>query len=329
MKKYKVLGIGNAVVDVISQSSDLFLKKMDIEKGIMQLVDRERGELLYNSMDNRKQAPGGSVANTIAGIGSLGLRTGFIGKVGNDELGTFYRSTMEENGTDFVNELFDQSDLPTSRSMIFVSDDGERSMNTYLGISAELGSEDVNLEVASNAEIVFLEGYLFDKDKGKDAFVKLAKECRSAGGLSGIAISDPFCVERHRSDFLSLIKNQLDYVIGNKEEIMALFQTNNFENALSKAADISQLVVCTRSSEGVTAIQDGNRVDFKVKPITPVDATGAGDQFAAGFLYGLAMNSELEVACSMGCICAEEVISHVGPRPEVSMINKFSEMKLI
>ena len=329
MKKYKVLGIGNAVVDVISQSSDLFLKKMDIEKGIMQLVDRERGELLYNSMDNRKQAPGGSVANTIAGIGSLGLRTGFIGKVGNDELGTFYRSTMEENGTDFVNELFDQSDLPTSRSMIFVSDDGERSMNTYLGISAELGPEDVNLEVASSAEIVFLEGYLFDKDKGKDAFVKLAKECRSAGGLSGIAISDPFCVERHRPDFLSLIKNELDYVIGNKEEIMALFQTDNLENALSKAADISQLVVCTRSSEGVTAIQDGNRVDFKVKPITPVDATGAGDQFAAGFLYGLAMNSELEVACSMGCICAEEVISHVGPRPEVSMINKFSEMKLI
>ena len=329
MKKYKVLGIGNAVVDVISQSSDLFLKKMDIEKGIMQLVDRERGELLYNSMDNRKQAPGGSVANTIAGIGSLGLRTGFIGKVGNDELGTFYRSTMEENGTDFVNELFDQSDLPTSRSMIFVSDDGERSMNTYLGISAELGPEDVNLEVASNAEIVFLEGYLFDKDKGKDAFVKLAKECRSAGGLSGIAISDPFCVERHRPDFLSLIKNELDYVIGNKEEIMALFQTDNLENALSKAADISQLVVCTRSSEGVTAIQDGNRVDFKVKPITPVDATGAADQFAAGFLYGLAMNSELEVACSMGCICAEEVISHVGPRPEVSMINKFSEMKLI
>jgi sugar/nucleoside kinase (ribokinase family) len=329
MKKYKVLGIGNAVVDVISQSSDLFLKKMDIEKGIMQLVDRERGELLYNSMDNRKQAPGGSVANTIAGIGSLGLRTGFIGKVGNDQLGTFYRSTMEENGTDFVNELFDQSDLPTSRSMIFVSDDGERSMNTYLGISAELGPEDVNLEVASNAEIVFLEGYLFDKDKGKDAFVKLAKECRSAGGLSGIAISDPFCVERHRPDFLSLIKNELDYVIGNKEEIMALFQTDNLENALSKAADISQLVVCTRSSEGVTAIQDGNRVDFKVKPITPVDATGAGDQFAAGFLYGLAMNSELEVACSMGCICAEEVISHVGPRPEVSMINKFSEMKLI
>ena len=329
MKKYKVLGIGNAVVDVISQSSDLFLKKMDIEKGIMQLVDRERGELLYNSMDNRKQAPGGSVANTIAGIGSLGLRTGFIGKVGNDELGTFYRSTMEENGTDFVNEIFDHSDLPTSRSMIFVSDDGERSMNTYLGISAELGPEDVNLEVASNAEIVFLEGYLFDKDKGKDAFVKLAKECRSAGGLSGIAISDPFCVERHRPDFLSLIKNELDYVIGNKEEIMALFQTDNLENALSKAADISQLVVCTRSSEGVTAIQDGNRVDFKVKPITPVDATGAGDQFAAGFLYGLAMNSELEVACSMGCICAEEVISHVGPRPEVSMINKFSEMKLI
>ena len=191
--------------DNILELAPKALKKMKIEKGIMQLVDRDRGELLYNSMDNRKQAPGGSVANTIAGIGALGLKTGFIGKVGNDELGNFYRNTMEENGTDFVNELIDKSDLPTSRSMIFVSDDGERSMNTYLGISAELGPEDVNLEVAANAEIVFLEGYLFDKDKGKDAFIKLAKECRMAGGLSGIAISDPFCVERHRSDFLSLI----------------------------------------------------------------------------------------------------------------------------
>ena len=329
MKKYNVLGIGNAVVDVICQSSDMFLEKMNIEKGIMQLVDRDRGELLYNSMDNRKQAPGGSVANTIAGIGALGLKTGFIGKVGTDELGVFYRDTMEENGTDFVNNLSDKSELPTSRSMIFVSDDGERSMNTYLGISAELGPEDVNLEVAASADIVFLEGYLFDKDKGKEAFIKLAKECRAAGGLSGIAISDPFCVERHRADFLSLIKNELDYVIGNKEEIMALFETDNFESALSKAVDISPLVVCTRSSEGVTAIQEGNRVDFRVEPVIPVDATGAGDQFAAGFLYGLATQANLETACSMGCLCAEEVIGHIGPRPQVNLLDKFSEMKLI
>ena len=329
MKKYNVLGIGNAVVDVISQSSDMFLEKMNIEKGIMQLVDRDRGELLYNSMDNRKQAPGGSVANTIAGIGALGLKTGFIGKVGTDELGVFYRDTMEENGTDFVNNLSDKSELPTSRSMIFVSDDGERSMNTYLGISAELGPEDVNLEVVASADIVFLEGYLFDKDKGKEAFIKLAKECRAAGGLSGIAISDPFCVERHRADFLSLIKNELDYVIGNKEEIMALFETDNFESALSKAVDISPLVVCTRSSEGVTAIQEGNRVDFRVEPVIPVDATGAGDQFAAGFLYGLATHANLETACSMGCLCAEEVIGHIGPRPQIRLLDKFSEMKLI
>ena len=329
MKKYNVLGIGNAVVDVISQSSDMFLEKMDIEKGIMQLVDRDRGELLYNSMDNRKQAPGGSVANTIAGIGALGLKTGFIGKVGTDELGVFYRDTMEENGTDFVNNLSDKSELPTSRSMIFVSDDGERSMNTYLGISAELGPEDVNLEVAASTDIVFLEGYLFDKDKGKEAFIKLAKECRAAGGLSGIAISDPFCVERHRADFLSLIKNELDYVIGNKEEIMALFETDNFESALSKAVDISPLVVCTRSSEGVTAIQEGNRIDFRVEPVIPVDATGAGDQFAAGFLYGLATDTNLETACSMGCLCAEEVIGHIGPRPQIRLLDKFSEMKLI
>ena len=323
MKKYNVLGIGNAVVDVISQSSDMFLEKMNIEKGIMQLVDRDRGELLYNSMDNRKQAPGGSVANTIAGIGALGLKTGFIGKVGTDELGVFYRDTMEENGTDFVNNLSDKSELPTSRSMIFVSDDGERSMNTYLGISAELGPEDVNLEVAASADIVFLEGYLFDKDKGKEAFIKLAKECRAAGGLSGIAISDPFCVERHRADFLSLIKNELDYVIGNKEEIMALFETDNFESALSKAVDISPLVVCTRSSEGVTAIQEGNRVDFRVEPVIPVDATGAGDSFnaslAVGLAEGLTLHDSVARANYAGAYCATKfgVIDGLPSRPNL------------
>ena len=222
MKKYQVVGIGNAVVDVITQSTDTFLAEMGIAKGIMQLVETQRSEELFSAMDERVQTPGGSVANTIAGIGSLGLATGFIGRVRDDELGHFYADAMTREGIDFVNAPVAGGELPTSRSMIFVSPDGERSMNTYLGISAELGPDDVDESVAAGAEVVFLEGYLFDKDKGKDAFIRTARACRAAGGKAGIAISDPFCVERHRADFVSLIENEMDFGIGNEAEIRSL-----------------------------------------------------------------------------------------------------------
>ena len=251
MKKYKVVGIGNAVVDVISQSSDAFLQRMGIEKGIMQLIEKERAEALYDAMENRVQAAGGAVANTLAGLGALGLETAFVGRVRDDALGRFYAQAMQDGGTDFVNPPVQNAHLPTSRSMIFTSADGERSMNTYLGISSELGPEDVSGSVAQEAEYVFLEGYLFDKDKGKKAFVELSRACRSAGGKAGIAISDPFCVERHRADFLDLIEHELDYVIGNDAEIKSLFETDDLETALAKTAEICELVVCTRGGEGV------------------------------------------------------------------------------
>ena len=190
-KKYQVVGIGNAIVDVLTRADDSFLEHMGIEKGIMQLVERERAEQLYGAMESRVQAPGGSVANTLAGLGNLGLRTGFIGRVHDDALGRFYADAMEKDGSDFVNAPVPGGELPTSRSMIFVSPDGERSMNTYLGISSELGPEDVSEDVSAQAEIIFLEGYLFDKPKGKEAFLRAARTCRKAGGLAGIAISDP------------------------------------------------------------------------------------------------------------------------------------------
>ncbi|MDJ0639098.1 MAG: adenosine kinase, partial [Paracoccaceae bacterium] len=193
---YQVVGIGNAVVDVIAPADDSFLELMGIEKGIMQLVERERGELLYGAMTDRVQAPGGSVANTLAGLGNLGLKTGFIGRVHDDALGQFYARSMKNDHTTFVNAPVPGGELPTSRSMIFVSPDGERSMNTYLGISSELGPEDVADDVAGQAEILFLEGYLYDKDKGKAAFERAAKLCRENGGRAGIALSDPFCVDR-------------------------------------------------------------------------------------------------------------------------------------
>lgn len=319
MKTYDLVGIGNAVVDVISQSDDAFLDNMGIEKGIMQLIEQDRAELLYGAMDNRVQTPGGSVANTIAGAGALGLDTAFIGRVNDDGLGKFYAKAMTDHGIDFVNDPVVDGAVPTSRSMIFVSPDGERSMNTYLGISTGLSSVDVPKEVSGNAKLMFLEGYLFDHDAGKTAFREAARATRAAGGKAGIAISDPFCVDRHRADFLSLIEHDLDFVIGNEAEIQSLFENDHLDDALMLTAGICPLVVCTRSGDGVSVMEGTQRTDVPVEKITPVDATGAGDQFAAGFLFGMATGRDLETCARMGNVCAREVISHIGPRPETSV----------
>ncbi|MEN9408453.1 MAG: hypothetical protein RL216_427 [Pseudomonadota bacterium] len=327
MKTYDVVGIGNAIVDVFNQADDSFIEMMGIEKGIMQLVERERGELLYAAMKDRVQAPGGSVANTIAGLGNLGLRTAFIGRVHDDALGRFYAGSMAESGTAFPNPPVAGGELPTSRSMIFVSPDGERSMNTYLGISSELGPEDVSDAVAGEAVLLFLEGYLYDKPKGKQAFERAAKLCRDAGGKAGIALSDPFCVDRHRDDFRRLVK-ELDYVIGNEHEWSSLYQTD-LSSALEQAAADAGVVVCTRSGEEVILVRGDETATVPVNRVVPVDATGAGDQFAAGFLYGLATGQALATCGRMGCVAAAEVISHFGARPETDLKALFRKEGLI
>ena len=326
-KTYQVVGIGNAIVDVLTQSDDSFLELMGIQKGVMQLVERNRGEMLYGAMLNRTQAPGGSVANTLAGLGNLGLSTGFIGRVHDDALGQFYANEMARGGTDFVNAPVPGGELPTSRSMIFVSPDGERSMNTYLGISSELGPEDVADDVAGQAEILFLEGYLYDKPKGKQAFERASKLCRDNGGKAGIALSDPFCVDRHRDDFRRLVR-ELDYVIGNEHEWESLYQTD-LSAALEQAASESGLVVCTRSGHDVVLVRGEEEAVVPVNRVVPVDATGAGDQFAAGFLYGFATGQSLATCGRMGCVAAAEVISHFGARPEADLKELFRESGLI
>jgi sugar/nucleoside kinase (ribokinase family) len=320
MKTYQLVGIGNAVVDVITQADDACLTRMGVEKGIMQLVEQDRSETLFAAMTDRVQAPGGSVANAIAGAGALGLDCAFIGRVRDDDLGRFYADAMNEDGVDFVNPPVAGGELPTSRSMIFVSPDGERSMNTYLGISAELGSDDVPNEVAGRTGLMFLEGYLFDKPKGKTAFLEAARDCHGGGGRVGISLSDPFCVDRHRTDFLSLIEHQMDFVIGNEEEIQSLFQSDHLDDALMLTAALCPLVVCTRSGNGVTVMEGTTRTDVPVDRLVPVDTTGAGDQFAAGFLFGLATGRDMATCARIGTICAAEVIGHVGPRPEADML---------
>lgn len=327
MTNYQAVGIGNAIVDVICQSDDGFLSTHGIDKGVMQLIEGDRAEYLYGQMQNRTQMPGGSVANTIAGLGAMGLSTAFIGRVRDDELGHYYAASMAEAGTDFVNPPV-AGDLPTSRSMIFVSPDGERSMNTYLGISTELDQDDVSDAVAGAAELLFLEGYLYDKPKGKEAFLAASRACRAGGGKAGISLSDPFCVDRHRDDFRVLVR-ELDYVFGNEHEWKSLYQTEDLGAALEQAASDSGLVVCTRSGHDVAIVQGTESASVPVQEVVPVDATGAGDQFAAGFLYGVATGAPLAVSGRMGCIAAAEVISHYGARPERDVKEMFRAEGLI
>ena len=328
-KTYQVVGIGNAVSDVISTASDSFLDHMGIEKGIMQLIERERAEVLYGAMDSRTETPGGSVANSIAGLGMLGLKTAFIGRVADDTLGQTYAASMASEGTDFPNPPVQDAPLPTSRSMIFVSPDGERSMNTYLGISSEVSPEDVPLAVTADCDVLLLEGYLFDKAPGKAAFYAAADSARGAGGSAGISLSDPFCVDRHRADFRKLIAGPLDYMIGNEAELLSLYETSDLDSALEAAAGECALVVCTRSGDGVAIRKGADRVDVSVQEVTPVDATGAGDQFAAGFLFGMVQGRDLATCGAMGCAAAGEVISHIGPRPEASLLEIFKAKTLL
>ena len=329
MSNYNVIGIGNAIVDVISHGEDTFLDHMGIEKGIMQLVERDRAEVLYGAMQDRVETPGGSVANTIAGLGSLGLSTAFIGKVKDDALGRFYAKGMEDAGTAFPNPPVAKAEAPTSRSMIFVSPDGERSMNTYLGAGADLAEHDVPAGVFEGGQVLFLEGYLFDKPHGKTAFAEAARQMRANGGKAGITLSDPFCADRHRADFQNLISKDMDFVIGNEAEWTTLYETADLSTALAQASAHCETVICTRSGDPVLLIQGDTQIEVPVTRVVPVDATGAGDQFAAGFLYGYVTGQSLETSGRMGVMAAAEVIGHIGPRPKADMKTKFQEAELI
>ncbi|MGR3541235.1 MAG: adenosine kinase [Hasllibacter sp.] len=323
-----VIGIGNAVMDVIATCDEAFLDHMSIDKGIMQLVERERAERLFAAMDGRTEAPGGSVGNTIAGLGALGLPTAFVGRVARDGVGRRYAASIEAAGTAFPNEPV-ETGLPSSRSMIFVTPDGERSMNTYLGASADLGPADVDLDLMGRASLLLLEGYLFDKDPGKAAFRAAAEACAAGGGRAGITLSDPFCVDRHRADFRALLDGPMNFAIGNREEWTALYQTDDLDAALAQATSACPVVACTGSGDPVTVFMDGRRAQVPVERVVPVDATGAGDQFAAGFLYGLATGGDAAICGRMGVACAAEVIGHVGPRPETRLLDRFHALGLV
>ena len=323
-----VIGIGNAIVDVFGQADDSFLDLMGIEKGIMQLIERERAELLYAAMREPRQVPGGSVANTMAGLGNLGLRTAFIGRVNDDALGRFYAAALAARGLGLPQPARPGGGLPTSRSMIFVAP-RRRAVHEHLPRHLLRARRPRTCPKAWRAAPTSCSSRATSTTSpaARQAFEAAARLTHQGGGQAGIALSDPFCVDRHRADFRRLVRD-LDYVIGNQHEWESLYQTD-LDSALEQAARDCGLVVCTRSGEEVDPDPGRGAVTVPVRRVVPVDATGAGDLFAAGFLYGLATGQGLEVAGRMGCVAAAEVISHFGARPEADLRALFREAGLL
>lgn len=328
--RYDVVGIGNAIVDIIGQCDDDFLERHGCPKGHMRLVDAEMVDRFYAEMGPAVEVSGGSVANTMVGIASLGGRAGFIGKVAEDQFGQIFAHDIRAAGVHYETAA-SSSGIPTARCLILVTPDGERTMNTYLGVSPHLNRGEVNAEVIRAAGIVFLEGYLFDRPEAKDAFRQAADIAAGAGRKVALSLSDSFCVDRHREEFLSLVKNSVDILIANEGEITSLYQVRTFEEAMDLARADTQLAVLTRSAKGsVIAAHGQEPIEIQATRFDSVlDVTGAGDLYAAGFLYGLATGRDLGTAGRLGGLAAAEVISHFGARPQQSLAALARAHKLI
>ncbi len=314
-----VLGIGNAIVDVLSRTEDAFLEARGIAKGAMQLIDEAQAATLYSEMGPGVEMSGGSAANTIAGLASFGGRGAFVGKVRDDQLGDVFAHDIRSIGVEFQTGAA-TAGASTARCLVLVTPDGERTLNTFLGASTGLGPDDVDEDQVAGASITYLEGYLWDPPEAKEAFLKAARTARKAGRDVALTLSDPFCVERHRDEFLELVRNEVNIVFANEAEIMSLYQVDNFDDALQAAKADCGLAALTRSAAGCV-IADGDEVHVvdAVKVDRVVDTTGAGDLFAAGFLFGLTRGKPLAACGQLGSLAASEVISHVGARPETSL----------
>ena len=314
-----VVGIGNAIVDVISHCEEADLARLQLNRGAMTLIDAERADWLYAHMGPALECSGGSACNTIAGIAALGGKAGYIGKVKADQLGSVFSHDITAAGAAFsCSPAMDGP--PTARCLIFVTPDGERTMNTYLGACVDLGPEDVDTSLIARAEVTYMEGYLWDKEAAKNAFLKAARAAHSAGKQVALSLSDPFCVDRHRDSFLDLIAGHIDILFANEEEIKALYRTATFEAALDEVRGHCKIAAITRGPRGSVVLQGDATHDIAVPPVAHVvDTTGAGDLFAAGFLYGYTRGKPVELCARIGSACAAEIISHIGARPEADL----------
>ena len=329
-KRFDVVGIGNAIVDVLGRVPDAFLEENGVEKGVMQLIDTARAAELYGRMGPAREISGGSVANTIAGLGMLGSRAAFVGKVRDDQLGEIFAHDIRALGVHYETPMApaDGGEEETGRCMVLVTPDGERSMNTYLGVSAALGPDDIDEGMMREAAWLYLEGYRFDGFDSQEAFRKAIAAVRGAGGKVSITLSDPFCIERHRSAFRQLVKGEVDLLFANEHELVSLYEAPDLEAAMEMARAEVELAAVTVGPAGAWILSGERKVHAPAAPMKRVDATGAGDLFAAGFLHGLTRGRDLLICGTMGCVAAGEVISHIGARPEEDLRELFARFGL-
>jgi len=319
--RFDVVGIGNAIVDVLSHESDEFLTRHAMTKGTMALIDADAADKLYDDMGSGIECSGGSAANTIAGLASLGGRGAFIGKVKDDTLGKVFHHDIEAIGVHFPTDAASDG-ASTARCLIHVTPDAERTMNTFLGACVELGPNDVDEDVIRASKVTYLEGYLWDKEDAKAAFVKAAELAHTAGREVSLSLSDPFCVDRHRDSFLDLVEGHVDILFANEDEIKALYQVDDFDAALQHVRGHCKIAALTRSAKGSVVISGDDVHIVDCDPVDHVaDTTGAGDAYAAGFLFGYTNGhaDDLAHCARLGGIAAAEIISHFGARPETPL----------
>jgi sugar/nucleoside kinase (ribokinase family) len=317
--RYDVVGIGNALVDVIAHAGDQFLEEHGLVKGSMELVATERAVELYRALGTAVEMSGGSAANTMCGVASLGGRAAYIGKVSDDDLGNVFGHDLNALGVSFRRGAPD-ADTPTGRCIIVVTPDAQRTMNTYLGVSSLLCADDLDEAAIADGAVLYMEGYLFDRDDAKKAFRRAAGVAHTAGRKVSLTLSDSFCVDRHRQDFAALVRDEVDVLFGNDEELCSLYELESLDDAIARVRAECELAAITAGKDGSYIVTADEVVRVPAEPVARVlDTTGAGDLYAAGFLYGYTRRLPLEQCGRIASIAAAEVISHVGPRPLVEL----------
>jgi sugar/nucleoside kinase (ribokinase family) len=323
-----VVGIGNAIVDVIAHAEEPFLAAQGFAKGSMNLIDSARAESLYAEMGPAIESSGGSAGNTMAGIASLGGSGAYIGKVRDDQLGAVFRHDITAIGVRYDTPAA-TSGPTTARCLIMVTPDGQRTMGTYLGACVELGPDEIEAALIASAQVTYLEGYLFDPPQAQAAFRRAAAIAHRAGRRVALSLSDPFCVGRHRAAFRELVQGEVDILFANEAEICSLYQTDDFAAAKAVRGHVA-IAALTRSEQGSVVLTDGEEHAVAAAPVARVvDTTGAGDLYAAGFLFGLTRGLPLPTCGKIGSLCAAEIISHVGARPEVALKGLVEAARLV
>jgi sugar/nucleoside kinase (ribokinase family) len=317
--RFDVVGIGNAIVDVLAHADEKFLAQLGLTKGAMTLIDADRAATLYDNMSPAVECSGGSAANTIACLASLGGQGAFIGKVHDDQLGKIFRHDIRSLGITFETAP-SVGGVSTARCLIFVTPDADRTMQTFLGACVELNPVDIDPKIIADAKVIYLEGYLWDPPGAKQAFIEAADLAHDADRLVALSLSDPFCVDRYRDEFRDLVEQHIDILFANEDEICSLYQVDNFDDALQQVRGHCKIAALTRSEKGSVIISGDDVHVIDAAPVKKlVDTTGAGDAYAAGFLYGLTQGKSLDECGRLGGIASAEVISHFGARPETPL----------